>query len=55
MRLWWLRLFFFISFCTENVFSLPPVVVENTKLAPLNIKALLLPAIAAGVVLGQRG
>ena len=56
MRWWWLPLLFSLSlFIQKNVFSSPVIAKQITPLAPLNIKALLLPAIAAGVVLGATG
>lgn len=55
MRWWWLPLFFSLLFIQRMFFSSPVIAKQITPLAPLNIKALLLPAIAAGVVLGATG
>ncbi|MGR6438445.1 TSUP family transporter [Proteus mirabilis] len=55
MRWWWLPLFFLLLFIQRMFFSSPVIAKQITPLAPLNIKALLLPAIAAGVVLGATG
>ncbi|MGV3069358.1 sulfite exporter TauE/SafE family protein [Proteus mirabilis] len=48
-------IFSLFLFIQRMFFSSPVIAKQITPLAPLNIKALLLPAIAAGVVLGATG